>query len=55
MSAVFDGAMSAQKACQGPEKETKEFLGGSKENNIFLALGVIDLPSEQVNDFLPKK
>ena len=28
------GAVSAQKALQGPEAESRELLGGTEENNI---------------------
>ena len=33
------GAISAQKALQGSEKETREVLGGTEENNIVLGEG----------------
>ena len=44
--------MSAQKALQGSEMEMRELLGGTEEKSVSLT-GVIDLPSSQINDFLP--
>ena len=46
--------MSAHKALQGSETETRELLGGTEENSVS-RLAVIDLPSRQINDFLQKK
>ena len=43
-------AVSAQKALQGSETETRELLGGTEEES-FPDEGVIDLPSRQINDF----
>ena len=43
------GALSAQKAFQGSETETRELLGGTEE--VFPQWGVINLPSWQINDF----
>ena len=40
------GAVSAQKALQGSETETRELLGGTEEKSIALT-GVIDLPSSK--------
>ena len=33
------GAVSAQKALQGSETETRELLGGMEENSVFLMTG----------------
>ena len=33
------GAVSAQKALQGPETETRELLGGTEENSVSLMRG----------------
>ena len=46
--------MSAQKALQGSETETRELLRGTEENNVSRTRGFIDLPSRQINDFSPK-
>ena len=46
--------MSAQKALQGSETETRELLGGTEENSVS-PRGVIDLPSRQINEFSQKK
>ena len=43
--------MSAQKALQGSESETRELLGGTEENSV-TRQGVIDLPPRQINDFV---
>ena len=48
------GAVSAQKALQGPEAETREMLGGMEENRVSRRR-VIDLPYRQINDFFYKK
>ena len=45
------GAMSAQKALQGSETETRSCWEEQKRK-LFLRQGVIDLPSRQINDFL---
>ena len=42
------GSVSAQKALQESETETRELLGGTEENRVS-QLGVIDLPSRQIN------
>ena len=47
------GRVTAQKALQGSKAETRELLGGTKENRVS-RLAVIDLPSRQINDFVPK-
>ena len=44
------GAVSAQKALRGSETETRELLGVTEENSVS-RLGIIDLPSRQINDF----
>ena len=41
----------AQKAIQGFETKTREFVGATTENSVSLQ-GVIDLPSMQIDDFL---
>ena len=46
--------VSAQKAHQGSETETRELLGGTGENRVSRR-GVIDLPARQINDFSQKK
>ena len=43
------GAVSAQKALQGSETETRELLGGTAENSVSLMRG--RLPFRQINDF----
>ena len=48
------GAMSAQKALQKCETETRELLGGTEEK-VFSRQGVIDLPGGQINDFFAKR
>ena len=48
------GTMSAQKAFQGSQTETKELLEEWKRI-VFPRCGVIDLPSRQTNDFFYKK
>ena len=47
--------MSAQKALQGSETETRELLGGMEEKIHFPRRGVIDLPSGQINIFLKNR
>ena len=44
------GAMSAQKALQGFKTETRDWE--EPERIVFPGLGVIVLPSRQINDFL---
>ena len=44
------GSMSAEKALQGSEAETRELLEGTTENSVS-PIGVIDLPSRQINEF----
>ena len=39
---------------QGSETETRELLGVTEENSVS-RLGIIDLPSRQINDFFTKK
>ena len=39
---------------QGDETETRDLLGGTKENVVYPSKGVIDLPSRQINDFFYK-
>ena len=48
------GAVSAQKALQGSEIETKELLGGAEGKSIFADIGAIDFPSSQIDEFLIK-
>ena len=46
--------MSAQKkALQGSETEIRELLGGAEENSATQTKGVIDLPSDHMNDSIP--
>ena len=47
------GAVSAQKALEWPEMETRELLGGTEEKSI-PRRGVIDSPFRQVNDLSQK-
>ena len=48
--------MLAQKAFQGSKMEGRELLGGTEEKSIIADyVGVIDLPSRQINDFCYKK
>ena len=47
--------MSAQKALQGSETETRELLEGMEENSVSPTRGVIDLPSRQIYDFFTKE
>ena len=49
---ALKGAVSAQKAHQGCKTETRELLGGTEEKRTSLNR-VIDLPSKQINDFIP--
>ena len=51
---ALKGFLSWHDALQGPETETKELLVGTTENSVS-RLGVIDLPSRQINDFFYKK
>ena len=44
--------VSAQKALQGSETETRELLGGTEENSVS---PMRDLPSRQINDFYKKE
>ena len=46
------GAVSAQKALQVSETDTRQLLGGTEEKTVSL-IGSIDLPSGQINDILP--
>ena len=46
------GIVSAQKALQESEKDTRELLE-ERKRIVFLWQGVIDLPYRQINDFLP--
>ena len=46
------GPVSAQKAVQGSETETRELLGGTEENSVSPLRD--HLPSRQINDFLRK-
>ena len=46
--------MSAPKALQGSETETRESLEGMEENSVSPRPGVIDLPYRHINDFLQK-
>ena len=48
------GAVSAQKALQGSETETREVAGRNGREIVFPRQGVIDLPYRQINDFLQK-
>ena len=47
------GVVSAQKALQGSEIQTRELLE-ERERIGFPRQGVIDLPSKQINNFLQK-
>ena len=47
---LLKGAMSAQKAFQGSEMETRELLGGTAEHS-FSRPGVINLLSREICDF----
>ena len=48
------GSVSAQKALQGSEMETRDSLG-RKEENSFSPTRVINLPYRQINDFFTKR
>ena len=45
------GAVSAQKALQGSETETRELLGGTEEKSATPTHEAVDLPFRQINDF----
>ena len=47
---LLKGAVSAQKALQGSETETRELLVGAEQNSIF-STGVIDLPTRKINSY----
>ena len=47
--------MSAQKALQGSETETRELLGGTEEKSVTPTHEAVDLPFKQINDFFVAK
>ena len=49
------GTVSAQKALQGSETETRELLGGTEENSLSPGDGSLIFPPVQINDFFYKK
>ena len=49
------GVASAQKALQGSETETRELLGGTKENSILLKEGSLICPPGKTMIFLQRR